>query len=71
MRTTRMTDAVRGVMAALAATGAAAADAHVELRSPLDGARLVGTLTVPAGDAPHAAALIVNATGFVQGLWKR
>lgn len=66
MRTVTMKDVVRGAAAALVVAGVALgapAEHRVEFASPLDGATLVGTLTMPAGDGPFAAAVIVNATG--------
>ena len=66
MRTIRAMDVVRGVGAALLVAGVAVAEPtemRVEFASPHDGAVLVGSLTLPEGDGPHAAALFVNATG--------
>jgi pimeloyl-ACP methyl ester carboxylesterase len=64
MRTVTMRDVVRGAAAALVIAGVALAEpARVEFASPHDGATLVGTLTMPEGDGPFAAAVFVNATG--------
>lgn len=64
MRTIRPMDVVRGAAAALVVAGVALAEpARVEFASPHDGATLVGTLTMPEGDGPFAAAVFINATG--------